>query len=150
MTKEPVSRIYKTHPQITADVESDDTGVEIGCLAAFLKEVLSSNEEDLKTIARWIKSKKRYLNKKANLLAISDENRKVILDEVEQLETLRQQLLTIFLGQQSLYQSLMTAEQELLKKYGQDSENGNTAVPSPKGVPSEARKQTKSRKPHRR
>jgi len=121
MSEEPVSRIYKTHSQIKADIESDDTGLEISCLAAFLKEVLSRNEKDLKTIARWIQSKKRHLNNKANALDTSDANRKVLLDEVQQLESMRRQLLTIFLGQQSLYQALMTAEQEFSKKYEEES-----------------------------
>jgi len=110
MGKEPVSRIYKTHSQMTADIESDDTGVGISSLAAFLKEVLSRNEEDLKTVTRWIQSKKRHLNNEANFLDVSDVNRKVLLDDVKQLEMLRQQLLTVFLGQQSLYQALITAE----------------------------------------
>ena len=150
MGKEPVSRIYKTHSQMTADIESDDTGVGISSLAAFLKEVLSRNEEDLKTVTRWIQSKKRHLNNEANFLDVSDVNRKVLLDDVKQLEMLRQQLLTVFLGQQSLYQALITAEQELLKKYDQDNKNSSSAAPTPTGVPSKAGKQTKSRKPHRR
>jgi len=61
VSKEPVSRIYKTHSQITADIENDDIEVGINGLAAFLKEALSKSEEDLKTVTRWIQSKRDTL-----------------------------------------------------------------------------------------
>ena len=81
----------------------------------FLKEVLSRNEEDPRRLPDGF-NQKRHLNNEANFLDVSDVNRKVLLDDVKQLEMLRQQLLTVFLGQQSLYQALITAEQELLKR----------------------------------
>lgn len=150
MSKEPVSRIYKTHSQITADIENDDIEVGINGLAAFLKEALSKSEEDLKTVTRWIQSKKRYLRHKVDVLDISDANRKVLLDEVEQLEMLRRQLLTIFLAQQSVHQALITAEQELLKKYDLDNGNVSSAAPAYTSDPTEAKKQKKPRKLNRR
>ena len=150
MSEEPVSRIYKTHSQIKADIESDDTGLEISCLAAFLKEVLLRNEADLKTITRWIQSKKRLIKNEAAALDINDTNRKVLLDEFNHLESLRQQLLTTFLGKQAAYQNLMTAEQELAKRY--DQENGDhkpTAVTSPNTRNKSVNKKN-SRSPRRR
>lgn len=150
MNKKPVSRILKTHDDIAKDVDSEDSGKKVRSLAAFLKEVLLRNEADLKTITRWIQSKKRLIKNEAAALDINDTNRKVLLDEFNHLESLRQQLLTTFLGKQAAYQNLMTAEQELAKRY--DQENGDhkpTAVTSPNTRNKSVNKKN-SRSPRRR
>lgn len=150
MNKKPVSRILKTHDDIAKDVDSEDSGKKVRSLAAFLKEVLLRNEADLKTITRWIQSKKRLIKNEAAALDIDDTNRKVLLDEFNHLESLRQQLLTTFLGKQAAFQNLMTAEQELAKRYDQENEDYKpTAVTSPNTRNKSVNKKN-SRSPRRR
>jgi|GEM_PF-2876497 len=150
MNKKPVSRILKTHDDIAKDVDSEDSGKKVRSLAAFLKEVLLRNEADLKTITRWIQSKKRLIKNEAAALDINDTNRKVLLDEFNHLESLRQQLLTTFLGKQAAFQNLMTAEQELAKRYDQENEDYKpTAVTSPNTRNKSVNKKN-SRSPRRR
>lgn len=146
MKKEPVSRILKTHTESMQDVDGENTGAEVQHLASFLKEVLLRDEADLKTIARWIQLSKRLINNEASALNINDTNRKVLLDEISHLESLRQQLLTTFLSKQAAYQSLMTAEQELAKRY----ERANTDQKPAATTPAQAAKKKKSRPPGRR
>jgi hypothetical protein len=131
MNKEPMSRIAKIHPEVIADADSSDREVEVDNLAALLKKVLLRNEDDLKAITSWIQSKKRLLNEEASTLDVNDAKRKVLLDEVNHLEALRQQLLATFVGQQASYQSLMNAEQELKKRYNEEKEPDNKPHPAP-------------------
>ena len=134
MKKEPVSRILKTHAEIMKNVDGENTGAEVQHLASFLKEVLLRNEADLKTIARWIHSKKRLINNEAAALNINDTDRKILLEEINRLESLRQQLLTTFLSKQAAYQNLMNAEQELAKRYEQENADQKPAAATPAQV----------------
>ncbi len=133
MNNDSISRILKTHPEVTMDIKDNGTEVEVGSLAAMLKEILLRNEDDLKSITRWIQSKKRLINSEAAALDINDAKRKSLLNEVDHLEQLRQQLLAIFLSQQSFYDNLMTAEREFKKRYDQEKES-NPTVPVPPGT----------------
>lgn len=150
MKKEPVSRILKTHTEIMKDFDGENTGAEVQHLASFLKEVLLRDEADLKTIAHWIHSRKRLINNEVAALNINDTNRKVLLDEIKHLESLRQQLLTTFLSKQAAYQSLMNAEQELAKRYEQENADQKPAAATPAQVSARDVKKRKSRSPGRR
>lgn len=150
MKKEPVSRILKTHSEIPTDADSKNTEFEVGNLAVFLKQALLRNEADLKTVTQWIQAKKRLISNEATVLDNADPNKKALLNEVNQLELLRQQMLTTFISQQSAYQSLISAEQELAKRYDQENEDHTAETHSPAPVPTVTVPKKKSRTSRRK